>query len=69
MSQSNWIVAALVPGIVRHPLKKLDAQEELLLKLLHRWHNEADQAGREIKRIVFAYEAGRVSPPVSWAPS
>jgi transposase len=30
-----------------------------LLRLLHRWCNEAAQAGREIKRIVVAYEAGR----------
>src|SRR5947207_14499020 len=59
MSQAKWLVAALIPGIERHPLKKLDAQEEGLLKLLHRWHNEAGQAGREIKRIVVAYEAGR----------
>src|SRR5438105_12716101 len=59
MSQSKWLVAALVPGVERQPLKKLDAQEEGLLKLLHRWHNEAGQAGREIKRIVVAYEAGR----------
>jgi transposase len=29
------------------------------LKLLHRWRNEASQAGRQIKRIVVAYEAGR----------
>ena len=56
MSQSRWLVAALVPGVERHPLKKLDAEEEGLLKLLHRWRNEA---GREIKRIVVAYEAGR----------
>ena len=59
MSQSKWLVAALVPGVKRHPLKKLDAQEEGLLNLLHRWRNEAGQAGREIKRIVIAYEAGR----------
>src|SRR5207237_3695325 len=59
MSQSKWLVAALVPGVERQPLKKLDAQEEELLKLLHRWRNEAGQAGREIKRIVVAYEAGR----------
>jgi hypothetical protein len=57
MSQSKWLVAALVPGVERHPLKKLDAQEGVLLKLLHRWRNEAGQAGREIKRIVVAYEA------------
>jgi len=59
MSQSKWLVAALVPGVERQPLKKLDAQEEALLKLLHRWRNEAGQVGREIKRIVVAYEAGR----------
>ena len=29
------------------------------MKLLHRWRNEAGQAGRQIKRIVVAYEAGR----------
>ena len=43
MSQSKWLIAALVPGVARHPLKKLDAQEEGLLKLLHRWRNEAGQ--------------------------
>ena len=59
MSQSKWLVAALVPGVERHPLKKLDAQEEGLLKLLRRWRNEAGQVGRDIKRIVVAYEAGR----------
>src|SRR5262245_35244366 len=59
MSQSKWLVAALAPSVERHPLKKLDAQEEGLLKLLHRCRTEADQAGRAIKRIVVAYEAGR----------
>jgi transposase len=33
MSQSNWLVAAIVPGVERQPLKKLDADEEALLKL------------------------------------
>jgi transposase len=60
MSQSKWLVAAVVPGVERQPLKKLDADEAAaLLKLLHRWRNEAGQARREIKRIVVAYEAGR----------
>ena len=59
MSQSKWLVAAVVPGIERQPLKRLDADEAALLKLLHRWRNEAGQAGRQIKRIVVAYEAGR----------
>jgi transposase len=59
MSQSKWLVAALVPGIERQPLKRLNADEAGLLKLLLRWRNEAGQAGRQIKRIVVAYEAGR----------
>src|SRR5262249_9532551 len=52
-------VAALVPGVERQPLKKFDANEEVLLKLLNRWRCEAGQAGRNIKRIVVAFEAGR----------
>ena len=59
MSQAKWLVAAVVPGVERQPLKKLDADEKALLNLLHRWRNEAGQAGRQIKRIVVAYEAGR----------
>jgi transposase len=59
MSQSKWLVAAVVPGIKRQPLKKLEANEEALLKLLLRWRSESNQAGHPIKRIVVAYEAGR----------
>src|SRR5712671_5339893 len=59
MSQTKWLVAAVVPGVERQPLKKLEADKEALLKLLQRWRNEANRAGREIKRIVVAYEAGR----------
>ena len=59
MSQSKWLVAAVVPGVEGQPLKKLNADEEALLKLLHRWRHEASLAGRQIKRIVVAYEAGR----------
>src|ERR687897_1694643 len=59
MSQSSWLVAAVIPGVERQPLKKLDADEQALLKLLYRWRHEANRAGRQIKRIVVAYEAGR----------
>jgi len=59
MSQSKWLVAAVVPGIERQPLKRIEANEEALLKLLHRWRAEAGQAGRMIKRVAVAYEAGR----------
>src|SRR5438093_2283340 len=59
MSLSSWLVAAIVPGIERQPLKKLAVNEEVLLQLLHRWRNEAAQAGHTIKRTVVAHEAGR----------
>src|ERR687883_1729290 len=59
MSQSSWLVAGVVPGIARHPLKKLAPDQDALLKLLHRWREEAGQAGREINRIAVAFEAGR----------
>lgn len=59
MSQAKWLVAAVVPGLQRQPLKTLDADAEAVLKRLRRWRDEAGQAGRQIKRIVLAYEAGR----------
>jgi transposase len=60
MSLSSWLVAGIVPGIERQPLKKLAVDENALLKLLHRWREEAtEKAGRRIERIVVAFEAGR----------
>ena len=59
MRQSSWLVAGIVPGIERQPLKKLDVDKDALLKLLHRWRDEAVRAGRDITRIAVAYEAGR----------
>lgn len=59
MSLSSWLVAGMVPGVQRHPLKKLETDENALLKLLHRWRDEAIRAGREITRIAVAFEAGR----------
>lgn len=59
MSQSSWLVAGIVPGVERHPLKKLAADEAALLALLQRWRGEAVTAGRAVSRIVVAYEAGR----------
>ena len=59
MSLSSWLVAGIVPGLERHPLKKLDADPDALLRLLHRWRDEAIKAGRAIGRIAIAYEAGR----------
>lgn len=59
MSQSSWLVAGIVPGVERHPLKKLAPDEAALLALLRRWQDEAAKAGRRITRIAVAYEAGR----------
>jgi transposase len=59
MSQSSWLVAGIVPGVERQPLKKLAVDESALLKLLHRWREEAAKAGHRIKRIAVAFEAGR----------
>src|SRR3954449_8333443 len=59
LSRSSWLVAGIVPGIGRHPLKKLASDEEALLRLLQRWRDEAAGAGRTIARIAVAFEAGR----------
>src|SRR6201993_3905673 len=59
MSLSSWLVAGIVPGVERQPLKKLAVDETALLKLLHRWREEAAKAGYRIKRIAVAFEAGR----------
>ena len=59
LSKKLWLVAGIVPGIDRHPLKKFEADENRLLALLHHWQQQAVRAGREIKRIVVAFEAGR----------
>jgi transposase len=59
MGLKSWLVAGLVPGLARHPRKKLAADAEDLLRLLHRWRAEAIKAGRTITRLVVAFEAGR----------
>ncbi len=59
LSLKTWLVAGLVPGLARQPLKKRGADPDALLALLHRWRAEAIKAGRKIDRIVVAFEAGR----------
>jgi len=59
MSQSSWLVGGMVPGVERQPLKKISAEATGLLALVHRWRGEAERAGRPIRRIAVAYEAGR----------
>jgi transposase len=59
MSQANWLVAGIVPGIERHPLKKIEPSEVELLSLVMRWRAEAIKKGRTITRVAVAFEAGR----------
>ena len=59
LSLKSWLVAGLVPGLNRQPLKKVDTRQEGLVALVHRWRDEAIRAGRAIDRIVVAFEAGR----------
>src|SRR4029077_13750872 len=59
LSLSSWLVAGIVPGVERQPLKKLEADESALLRLLDRWREEAKKAGHWIERIAVAFEAGR----------
>jgi transposase len=59
LSLKSWLVAGLVPGLTRQPLKKLDADGEALISLLERWRAEAVKRGRRIERIAVAFEAGR----------
>jgi transposase len=59
MSAASWLVAGVIPGIDRLPVKKLQPDPDGLLRLVERWRAEAVKAGRTIARIVLAYEAGR----------
>jgi len=59
MSLKSWLVGGIVPGVSRAPLKKLEADENGVLRLLHRWRDEAMRAGCRITRMVVAFEAGR----------
>jgi hypothetical protein len=41
MSKTGWLVAGIIPGVERHPMKKLVPDETALLQLLVRWRDEA----------------------------
>jgi transposase len=59
LSKKSWLVAGIIPGVERQPLKKLASDENELLKLLERWRAEAQKAGHKINRIAVAFETGR----------
>ena len=41
LSKGSWLVAGIIHGVERQPLKKLQADENDLLKLLERWRGES----------------------------
>lgn len=59
LSFVSWLVAGLIPGVARQPLKKQAPDPEVLLALLQRWQGEASKNGKRIGRTVVAFEAGR----------
>jgi transposase len=59
LSSMTWLVGGMIPGVERDPLKKLVADADALLRLLHRWRDEAIKAGHKVERMVIAFEAGR----------
>ena len=59
LSRSSWLIAGMVPGVERQPLKKLEPDAPGLMQVIKRWRDEAIRAERMITRIVLAYEAGR----------
>jgi transposase len=59
LSEASWLVAGLIPGVDRQPVKKREPEPMALLRLLERWRVEAVRAGRTIERIALAFEAGR----------
>jgi transposase len=58
-SHKSWLVAGIIPGVERQPLKQLESDENAVWNLLDRWRKEAEKTGHKINRIAVAFEAGR----------
>src|SRR5260370_22870955 len=61
MSLSSWLVASVVPGVERQPLKKLAVDESALLNLLNRWRMAPEKPRRKMDRIPLASQSRRDS--------
>ena len=66
MGQSSWLVAGIVPGVERQPLKKLAVDESALLKLLNRWREEAEQAEKSCRRRALRQCLHGLNPRHHW---
>jgi hypothetical protein len=51
LSRSSWLVGGIIPGLDREPLKKLTPDPEELLRLLHRWRDEAAAKERDCAHL------------------
>ncbi len=60
LSGKSWEVGAVVPGVARRPKRGIEPRDiSALLQAISRWRAEAHAGGRQIARVVLAYEAGR----------
>src|SRR5262249_21583568 len=59
LSKESWLVAGIIPGVERQPLKKLEPNENELLKLFERWRKESGKVGTKIGGAAAAFGAGR----------
>ncbi|MGY5810221.1 hypothetical protein ACXHXG_21290 [Rhizobium sp. LEGMi198b] len=59
MSQNSWLAAGMLPGIQRHPLKKLNPDPNALRDLIARWQSEAEASGIPMDRVALAFAAWR----------
>jgi transposase len=50
LDPNHTLIAGMVPGVERQPLKKLEPEASKLLTLLDRWRMEAEKAGHKVKR-------------------
>ena len=51
-SQSNSLIAGTGPGIERQPAKTIVPDESELLRMRHRWHDEATRSGRTSRALL-----------------
>jgi transposase len=59
LSLLSWLIAEVVLGVERLPLKKLKPEPGALFELLQCSRPEAERSGRKMARIAVANEAGR----------
>jgi transposase len=60
LSGKSWELGAVVPGVERRPKRRMRPRDMAdLLLTIERWRGEATRAGREVRRVVVTYEAGR----------